>query len=314
MALQRLLIYITVTALPALASCAMMAQPADPGLGRKTGTIQSPEITEASGMVASRRHPDVLWLHNDSGGKPILYALNPQGKCLGRFHVTQARARDWEDIALGPGPDPEQDYLYIGDIGDNRAQRDSITVYRVPEPAVAQSVPLILGRTAPAQAIRLAFPGKARDAETLLVDPLNGDIYIITKREFFFLASGVYRAEYPQSVAHISTMKRVAVLPLGLAVAGDISPDGQWIIVRSMHNATLLQRPAHGPLAQAFKGKMFPLPLAQERQGEAICFDARGQGYYTTSEQRNAPIYYFPRPQVTDDAAPAPKPGKGEED
>jgi hypothetical protein len=309
MVMQKLSIYILVAVLPVLVSCSMGEQPVDLGPGRQTGTIQSPEITEASGMVASRRQADVLWVHNDSGDKPVLYALNPQGKCLGRFHVTQAQARDWEDIALGPGPDPGQDYLYVGDIGDNRAQRDSITVYRIPEPQVPQSGPLSIGRTAPAQAIQLAFPDKARDAETLLVDPLSGDIYIITKREFF---SRVYRAAYPHSVIDITTMKLVSLLPWGFAVAGDISPDGQWIIVRGMFNAALFQRPVYGPLAHAFKAKMVPLPLAQERQGEAICFDAQAQGYYTTSEQRNAPIYYFPMPQVTDDEMPASHPDKGE--
>ncbi len=263
-------------------------------------------------MVASRRHADVLWLHNDSGSKPILYALNPHGKSLGRFHVTGARARDWEDIALGPGPDPQQDYLYIGDIGDNRAQRDSITVYRVPEPQVARSVPLIIGRTAPVQTIRLAFPDRARDAETLLVDPLNGDIYIISKREFF--SCPVYMAAYPQSVTDITAMKLVARLPWGFAVAGDISSDGQWIIMRGIFNVALFQRPAHQPLARAFKGKMIPLPLPPERQGEAICFDPLGQGYYTTSEQKNAPIYYFPRARASTDETPALNPGKGEED
>jgi hypothetical protein len=309
MVMRRLSIYILVAVLPTLASCSMGGQPADLGPGRQTGTIQSPEITEASGMVASRRQADVLWVHNDSGDKPTLYALNPQGKCLGRFHVTQALARDWEDIALGPGPDLQQDYIYIGDIGDNRAQREFITVYRVPEPAVAQSAPLLSGRTAPAQAIQLAFPDKARDAETLLVDPLSGDIYIISKREFF---SRVYLAPYPQSVTSTTTMKLVSLMPWGFAVAGDISSDGQWIVVRGMFNAALFQRPAQQPLAQAFRGKMRALPLAQERQGEAICFDARAQGYYTTSEQKNAPIYYFPRPHVADEDKPVSDPDKGE--
>jgi len=307
--MQRLLIHIAVAVLPTLASCSMAGQPTDLGSGRQTGTIQSPEITEASGMVASRRQAHVLWVHNDSGDKPILYALNPQGKCLGRFHVTGAQARDWEDIALGPGPEPGQDYLYIGDIGDNLAQRDSITVYRIPEPQVPQSVPLIIGKTAPAQAIQLAFPDKARDAETLLVDPLSGDIYIISKREFF---SRVYLAKYSQSVNDTTTLKLVSLLPWGFAVAGDISPDGQWIIVRGMFNAALFQRPAQQPLAMAFRGKTVGLALAQERQGEAICFDAQAQGYYTTSEQKNAPIYYFPRPHLTGDETPASHPGKGE--
>lgn len=307
--MQRLLLYVSVMLLPALASCAVKAQPIDPGPGRQTGIIHTPEIDEASGIVASRRHKDVLWIHNDSGSKPILYALNPQGKSLGRFDVTQAQAQDWEDIALGPGPKPQQDYLYIGDIGDNLAKRDSITVYRVPEPQVSQSGPLMLGRTAPVQAMRLAFPDQAKDAETLLVDPLNGDIYIIAKREPF---SRVYRAAYPQSLVKTITLELVAVMPWGFAIAGDISRDGQRIIVRGMFNAALFQRPPHAPLAETFKGKMIPLPLAPDLKAEAICFDAQGQGYYTTREQANAPIYYFPKPDPIGDETPESLSVKGE--
>ena len=37
----------------------------------------------------------------------------------------------------------------------------------------------------PADSINLVYPDGSKDAETLMVDPLNGDIYIITKRELF---------------------------------------------------------------------------------------------------------------------------------
>ena len=40
------------------------------------GLIEYDPIDEASGIAASRKNPNVLWTHNDSGDGPLLYALN----------------------------------------------------------------------------------------------------------------------------------------------------------------------------------------------------------------------------------------------
>ena len=47
-------------------------------------------------------------------------------------------AKDVEDIAIGGSGNPEEtkDYIFIGDIGSNRAQRETLVVYRIPEPEV----------------------------------------------------------------------------------------------------------------------------------------------------------------------------------
>jgi len=95
--------------------------------GRRVGTVQTELIHEASGIAASRKNPGVLWVHNDSGDSARLYAVNLEGKLVAVCRIKGARARDWEDIAVGPGPGPRQDYLYIGDIGDNGAKHKSIT-------------------------------------------------------------------------------------------------------------------------------------------------------------------------------------------
>ena len=42
----------------------------------------------------------------------------------------------------------------------------------------------------------LQYPDGPRDAETLMVDPLSGDIYIVSKRDTVL---HIYRAAYPQS-------------------------------------------------------------------------------------------------------------------
>lgn len=259
--------------------------------GRQVGTIETTRIKEASGIVASRKNPGVLWVHNDSGNSEKVYAINSRGKLLGTYRIKDARCRDWEDIAIGPGHDPQHDMLYIGDIGDNKARYPSIRVYLVKEPKVDPNRMFSEKMIGPADSIELVYPDGPKDAETLMVDPLNGDMYIITKREF---PSRVYRAPYPQSTKKQNPLEQVAKLPWGFAVGGDISSDGQRIIVRGALNASLWIRPEGEPLWHAFRATHVPLNLIAERQGEAICFDAAGRGYYTISEMKHPPLYYFP--------------------
>ena len=90
-------------------------------------------------------------------------------------------------------------------------------------------------------------------------------------------------------------MKLVATLPWGFAVGGDVSPDGQWVIVRGPFNALLWRRPEGQELWRAFATEGFKLALVRERQGEAICFDGDGRGCFTIGEQTHPPIYYFAR-------------------
>ena len=252
--------------------------------------IRGDEIDEASGIVASRQNPGVLWVHNDSGDVPRLFALDARGELLGVCRIGGATLRDWEDIAIGPGPDPNRQYLYIGEIGDNRGRYREIVVYRLPEPRVSATQPFGNITIGPADAIRLTYPDGPRDAETLLVDPLSRDLFVISKRE---LLSKVYRAPYPQSTTQATPMEQVAVMPWGFAVGGDVSPDGRRVIVRGMFNASIWDRPAGEPLWHAFAGSTMQVPVASEPQGEAICFDSQGQGYYTISEMRNPTLYYF---------------------
>lgn len=273
-----------------VSSCALAAQSDEFNPGRQAGIVQSDLVREASGIVASRQNPGVLWVHNDSGDSARVFAINEKGELLGVCTIDGATARDWEDIAVGPGPDPNQQYLYIGDIGDNQAKYSDITVYRLPEPKVSSTSPFGQMTVGPAQAIRLTYPDGPRDAETLLVDPLTRDLFILSKRELF---SKVYHAAWPQSTTRQTEMKRVATLPWGFAVAGDVSPDGRRVIVRGMFNASLWVRPAGEPLWRAFSDTKVQLPLMKEPQGEGICFDARGTGYFTIGEMRRPPLHYF---------------------
>lgn len=261
--------------------------------GQQVGTVGHSLILEASGIAASRQNGGVLWVHNDSGGSARVFAMDVQGQDLGQYTITGASNRDWEDMAIGPGPVGGQDYLYLGDIGDNNADYGSIVIYRVAEPAVSSTQAPVTVDLSGADTITLTYPDGARDAETLMVDPVNGDLYVVSKGESH---SRVYRVAASQLVNGATVaMEYKAQLPWGWATGGDISPDGQEIIIRGYVVASLWTRPGGGDLWDAFAGPAVSIPLVADGQGEAIGFDADGLGYYTVAEGASAPIYYFAR-------------------
>ena len=154
----------------------------------QVGTVASNAVLiEVSGIVASRQSPGVLWVHNDSGDSPYVYAINTAGDVLATYNLTGAVNKDWEDIAIGPGPVGGQDYLYIGDIGNNSLSRSKVHVYRVAEPFVdpgqapvpAGVNPINLGGV---DELPMDYPAERFDAAALLVDPLSGDIIVVKKQ------------------------------------------------------------------------------------------------------------------------------------
>jgi hypothetical protein len=115
---------------------------------------------------------------NDSGNDTVVYAVDSTGRDLGTFRLPGAVNRDWEAIALGPCP--AGSCLLIGDIGDNLEQRQSVTLYRLPEPTVAADDPAGVRRTAAVDSIRVRYPDGPHDVEGLYVDA-KGDAYLVSK-------------------------------------------------------------------------------------------------------------------------------------
>jgi hypothetical protein len=251
---------------------------------RETGTITAPEATELSGLVVSRSQRGVLWTHNDSGDVPRLFAVNTRGRLLSQVAVAGATATDWEDVAAGPTA------LYVGDIGDNDAQRPGITVYRVPEPKV-KGRPAV---TVSARALPLTYPDGAHDAEALLVSPKNGALFVVTKD--FSGRAGVYAAR-----SGVRTLRRVARIALGggeAVTAGDVSADGRTIVVRSYFSVYVWKRRRGESIAHAMRRKPCEAraDLFDEGQAEALALTRDGGAFYTVPEGARPPIRrYSPR-------------------
>lgn len=265
--------------------------------GIQSGTVQADEIAEASGIVASRLYP-LLWVHNDSGDTARIFAITPSGRHVCTCNLENVQATDWEDIALGPGPKPGTDYLYIADIGDNRRHRKFVTIYRIQEPDITSSN--IIVRRSDITALDCYYPDGPHNAETLLSDPITGDLIIVTKEregtsELFCYPFSM-QGDLPVQVRQIATLHFGGKELPGSTVAtgGDISPSGKEIIIKTYDHAFLWKRSPKG-LAETFSERPCTLQLMEEPQGEAICFSADGLSCYTLSEGLHQPIWLFKR-------------------
>ncbi|MCL6259114.1 hypothetical protein M3O96_08450 [Aquiflexum sp. TKW24L] len=242
------------------------------------GIIENKEIDEGSGLAFSKTHDGLIYTHNDSGGGRKIFLIDTLGKGMGVFKLKGVWNRDWEDLAVGPGPDPTLNYLYVGEIGDNQTRYSNIFIYRFPEPEQFTE-----GMEVEPEILKLTYPDGAKDAETLMVDPISKDIYILTKRDSLNI---LYKTTQDDFAKGEAILERVLELSLTMSVAGDISSDGKEILIKNYFTVYYWTRNENETIEQALSRDPVILPYKPEPQGEAIGFQPNGKSYYTLSEKR----------------------------
>jgi hypothetical protein len=238
--------------------------------------LEDPRILESSGLALSRRHPAVLWTHNDSGGGPELYAVGSDGRTLATLTLAGAEARDWE--ALAPGRDDRgRPALLVGDIGDNQDLWPEVAVYRVTEPARLRDA------TVPAVRYRLRYADGPRDAEALLVDPRSNRLYVATKSSD---GGGLYRAPARLRTDQVNVLHRVARVP-PVVTDGSFAPDGRSFVLRNYQSAYVYTTPGH---------RVGELPLPPQYQGESLTVSPDGHSLLVGSEGPASEVWRVPLP------------------
>lgn len=256
--------------------------------GTQVGTISDTRLDEASGLAASQQNSGIYWTHNDSGNAAALFAIGEDGGIVAEFSVNNANNIDWEDINIGPCPSGCA-CLFIADTGDNLFIRGRKTIYRVPEPVLGRDV----DQTEDAEALEFMYPDDVKyDAETLLVDPRSGDLYIVTK-ETEATSSHIYK--YPVDAPSPATLELVGQVSLDggssrFATSGSVSADGGRLVIRTLSHALEFVIPEGQPLEAAFAGVPRIIPLPSSSQGEAISYAADGMSLLTVSENLPAPV------------------------
>jgi len=257
------------------------------------GLISNNSLNEISGIAASQINKNIFWIHNDSGNINYIYAINDNAELVETFELGGIKNRDWEDIAVAPGP-KGRSYIYVADIGDNNVKNLNKYIYRFTEP-------LILGKDKnknriikKIDKITFQFPDGVRDAETIMVDQIKKDIYIISKEEN---KAHVYLLEFPQLTKKILIPTFLGKLNVSKIVGGDISGNGEMVIIKNYTKVFLWIKGKNELLKDVFKREPHTLPYMLEPQGESICWDVYGTGYYTISEKKfriKPHLYYYP--------------------
>ncbi|MFD8198520.1 WD40 repeat domain-containing protein [Streptomyces sp. NPDC059701] len=250
---------------------AVPASAADGDDGSDGFTIKDPRITESSGLAASRLHPGVYWTHNDQDNGPYLYAVDgATGETVARVALSGVGTpRDVEAIAVGPG-----NRIFVGDIGDNLGGTwPYVWIYELPEPKELKD------QTVKATQYVVKYADGARDAESMVVHPKTGRVYIIDKNE-----DGGHLYEGPAKLSSSGTNVFRPTVPVDLwATDAAFSPDGERLAVRGYlggiwyaWNDGKIQR----------KGRI-SVPLGQ---GESVTYTADGKKLLLGMEGENSPV------------------------
>ncbi|MFJ8538854.1 WD40 repeat domain-containing protein [Streptomyces sp. NPDC093591] len=261
-------------------ACALPASAAD---GDEDFTIKDPRITESSGLAASRQHPGIYWTHNDQDEGAYLYAVDSgTGETVATITMTGVGTpRDVEAISMGPGNE-----IWVGDIGDNDGvEWPYVWVYRLPEPKTLKD------QTIRATQYVVKYSDGTRDAESLVVHPKTGRVYIIDKQE-----DGGHLYEGPAELSASGTNVFKPAAPVDLwATDAAFSPDGKTLAVRGYF----------GGIAYDWNGgklkrlERISVPLGQ---GESVSYSTDGTKIMLGSEGANSNVVAKDAPEAAGSA------------
>ncbi|RJQ61765.1 MAG: hypothetical protein C4530_05790 [Desulfobacteraceae bacterium] len=263
--------------------------------------LENEKIREASGLAASRLRSERIWILNDGGNGPVLYAASIDGKDLGSVTILKARNRDWE--ALTAFEYRGKSYLAIGDIGDNDSRRKTCSIYIIEEP---ETVSVSGSGCKPVRHIDFKFEDGPRDCEAMAVDTENRRILLLTKQKEPAL---YWLPLFPEPGARVVVARR-AGRRIDLKGAGgkiddkggfslldlfryqptgmDLSPDGRWLAVLTYHLVYLFPFDPEDFGGDTFRHTPRVFDFPRLPQAECIGFSADGRMLFISSEKRPA--------------------------
>ena len=271
------------------------------------GQLGAPPRLETSGLAASRRDPDVLWTHDDSGGAAALYAIRTTGEQVGVLRIRGEKNEDWEDVAaytLDGKP-----WLLIADTGDNDAKRATVLLHIIAEPSIDELKRAGELSAKPARTLRVRYEDGPHDCEAVAVDARERAVYLLTKRDE---VPRLYRVELEPKDGNAITLARhvgqVSRVPQptsaqrkvkgylgkrrGEVTAMDFSDDGSAAVVLTYGSLLYFPRQPGEPWAATLARDPFELAPPTLLQVEAVCFSVDGKHIFVAAESDRRLLRY----------------------
>lgn len=224
-----------------IASVALLALSADEPL-EPLGRVESRTIRETSGIVKSRKYPDLFWILSDSGNPATIHAIRRDGAVINSFQIAAPNV-DWEDIATD-----EVGHLFIAETGNNRLLLPLRAIYQVdePDPTRPPTTPLPVTKAA---YFRFRTDSERFDSEALFV--VDGRAILIDKRLdrtgattwgiTLEPAAPLLRPGLPLSLGPLPDFEEPVT-------GADLSPDGRRLAVVANRRTSVYDRAMDGRL------------------------------------------------------------------
>jgi len=267
------------------------------------------ELVENSAATLSATQPGIFFTLNDSGSEPLLFAFDSTGADRGMWRVTDASNDDWESASTGPCSGsaagataaPPRECVYIGDTGDNGADRPSRVIYRIVEPGAERAG--FTGEVA-AEALVYRYEDGPHDVEAMYVAP-NADTYLITKRSLedssgrrrpslvFRLPADAWRAGSAVVAALVDSLPVVpGSAPKRQITDAALSPDGRHLAVRTYAQVYVFATDsATGRVRASVPPGVCNIGALARWQGEGVAWFGRTGTLLLTNEGRRSPMF-----------------------
>lgn len=279
--------------------------PAAYGPPQLEALILDRDLDEISGLAASRRTPDIYWVHNDAPRPATLVALDGKGRRRGSLRIDGVRAVDWEDIAAYALDGKA--WLLVADSGDNGVVRKDYELIAIEEPALAGD-----GReqvVKPTWRLRFRYADGARDVEAMTVDLAAREVLLLGKRApdplLYTLPLGpgdggiaiarrrLALTSIPAPTAAERSVRFPAARLGGSPTAMDIDASGRHALVMTYRDLWFYARGENETWMQAFTHPPLRLPLPPLAQAEAAGFEYPGTAVRVSGERLPAPWVRF---------------------
>ena len=234
-------------------------------------------IEEASGLVASIGNQGFYWTHNDGGHPAEIFLIDDRAAIKLVCKIEGIQNRDWEDITVGAGPEEGKTYIYVGDIGDNKAEFPTKLIYRFEEPLLSDQSEIAISVY---DTLIIKLPDGVRDSEAIAIDPISHDMFLFSKRED---SVRLYQLRYP-FLKDTLMAERIAILPFHNINAADISTNGAEVLAKDYDHIYYWEKDGSESIGELLKKKPIELPYDKGPQDEAIAWKRDGSGFFVLGE------------------------------
>jgi hypothetical protein len=234
------------------------------------------ELSEISGL--EKLSDSLLIAINDGGNEPFLYLLNSRGQIMRKIRVSNAKNIDWEALAI------DENYLYIGDFGNNMNERKDLCIYRVDRNDITTLNEVTAEKMSISYNEQKEFPPNDHeryfDAEAMTY--FEGQLWIFTKNSTkpFDGLSLIYMVQFEanqtKTLSKVSELKLNKTSYLKDAVTSACT-DGHSIVLSTYNRLIKLDFPKQG----LSKSNLYKYPHIQQVEA---CACMGNRSYFISNE------------------------------